>query len=1391
MFMFQTDALGVNRGNQNIVTASYRIREGEDGMLPAILRQGDDPNLGPLRDNLREEFNRVIFQAEMALQPDGNDSLSVGIYGQDQNGQDVRIYVPRIQWDFLDADRILNAIDTVLNSAQSLLLDFEIRFTVVHVPAPPGQNVPMLGGVTYKGDLATFLKQKRGVVKIHPPDDPYSLECLWQFCTLGLLWLLFKNELYEPTFHRLHLMWNAKMYNTCIRSASKYEQRHKLAQELMAAVQLHEPTPLTSPFAILAFVEQLFHVRIVLYNFKSSFSRIYPLQSTLPVDQVKPTFFGLLTDMGTTTHVDYVSIPEALCAKDFKASKRVCLYCFEIYGRSRSCGVDECQRKETPCCSFCHVCSGLCETCCTNKCGRFDSENDDPACAAIRGFQPSCGVCKRRFFSNKCKELHEPVCALIVNKRCDLCGKPDHRSLKCNEMYCMMCSEKHEKDDVHECFLRMVPLNQPITRYWCYDFETALDVNGRHVLYLCTAWSLYPMQGMETLKKKYTWKPTAFPDQPVFIFWGLEGSLTFFDFIMEEVLYDSHFFAHNGGRYDTIFIEYYMTLKKGMIANKIQRGLNELQLVFPQLKIRFKDSRNFINTALRNMSADFGIQEMKKGYFPHKLVTVEWLQSIESSQFISALPQRSDFEADFAVGGKGLREKAELEKFLDDFYATRTQWNMKEDAVDYCISDTLLLGETLRIFREDTMEMTKDMARPLGVDVVEFDPLLHVTLPSAVMKFYLGQMLPAKTIPIIDRYPALLRVDEEKWLLWMEFTKGVQIVRESFFLECQVSGVSTTPSKQTILYRFLSCYDWGCTECYRGSAWNVRAGKTFHHLWNQYIAETQKIRKHQPVGTRVIDCWTHQWYHICDSKEFTKWSLEYSEEIERKTPMDPREAYKGGISELYKLHVPGKIQMADFVSQYPTSMVGQSWNPYTQELGAWGMPTGSYARIVHPKNYEFDSSILGVLKCTILPPSTLYAPFLGYRVVSKISSQSYEVLYGNCRLCMENRLTECTHTDDERAFTGTWTIVELCYAIETLGYKVLEVIEVWEYEQNNTTLFKSFMIPFIVSKTCCKRSGLVDADGTFTEKGRQTSEWLRQLTGHDHPPDNFVNAPSKRNVAKLIMNSFYGKWGQRSQWSETKSYKEEDEKECMKLFENTQLLIHYVEVIHQHAELGPVVYVDYEQRLPAVKGCAQKNDHIAAHITAYGRMMINYLVQKMGQKSIYVDTDSLFHTATDTLPYTPGFRIGDLELELPDASCWTGCGRKWYSYRLPNGDHVAKQKGIALKASTVGHFTPEKMLDFMHATKAVHDELCQKGDTGEEAFTKMKKGKVEIPQVTVPQNLFKTVQESKLVAYKKSVPMLKNTTFLLWSMKRIPQWEPTEEGIIDTVPFGYRFNSSS
>ena len=47
-----------------------------------------------------------------------------------------------------------------------------------------------------------------------------------------------------------------------------------------------------------------------------------------------------------------------------------------------------------------------------------------------------------------------------------------------------------------------------------------------------------------------------------------------------------------------------------------------------------------------------------------------------------------------------------------------------------------------------------------------------------------------------------------------------------------------------------------------------------------------------------------------------------------------------------------------------------------------------------------------------------------------------------------NRSTECNHIESERCFIGTWVTEEVKTAIG-LGYKIVEIFEIWHYEQKS------------------------------------------------------------------------------------------------------------------------------------------------------------------------------------------------------------------------------------------------------------------------------------------------------------------------------------------------------
>jgi hypothetical protein len=83
----------------------------------------------------------------------------------------------------------------------------------------------------------------------------------------------------------------------------------------------------------------------------------------------------------------------------------------------------------------------------------------------------------------------------------------------------------------------------------------------------------------------------------------------------------------------------------------------------------------------------------------------------------------------------------------------------------------------------------------------------------------------------------------------------------------------------------------------------------------------------------------------------------------------------------------------------------------------------------------------GLMKCSVVPPKSLYHPVLPFRYNKKL-------LFCLCRSCAvdHNTTEDCQHfSDDERALTGTWVIDAIRLAVEK-GYRILEIHEVYEFQ---------------------------------------------------------------------------------------------------------------------------------------------------------------------------------------------------------------------------------------------------------------------------------------------------------------------------------------------------------
>lgn len=125
---------------------------------------------------------------------------------------------------------------------------------------------------------------------------------------------------------------------------------------------------------------------------------------------------------------------------------------------------------------------------------------------------------------------------------------------------------------------------------------------------------------------------------------------------------------------------------------------------------------------------------------------------------------------------------------------------------------------------------------------------------------------------------------------------------------------------------------------------------------------------------------------------------------------------------------------------------------------------------------------------------------------------------------MNNQTTACTHGDEERALKGVWVTVKVTEALKK-GYVLAEIYEVWHFEEKSDELFKSYVYTFL--KQMQEASGY--PPGVEDQPSEQTYITdYKEKQAIELDPDKIVYNPAKRQIAQLLLNSWWGKLAQRS-----------------------------------------------------------------------------------------------------------------------------------------------------------------------------------------------------------------------------------------------------------------------
>ncbi|KAK0423368.1 hypothetical protein QR680_008108 [Steinernema hermaphroditum] len=165
------------------------------------------------------------------------------------------------------------------------------------------------------------------------------------------------------------------------------------------------------------------------------------------------------------------------------------------------------------------------------------------------------------------------------------------------------------------------------------------------------------------------------------------------------------------------------------------------------------------------------------------------------------------------------------------------------------------------------------------------------------------------------------------------------------------------------------------------------------------------------------------------------------------------------------------------------------------------------------------NSMKGLIYCEVDPPRGLLHPVLPFK------KEGGSLQFALCAKCAteRNQQKPCTCSLEERRLTGTWTHMELAKAV-SLGYKVHRIFETWTWTTWKDDLFVEYIKEFLKIKQ--EASGWPRSNMTDEEKDAYLQECEDKM-GVRLDREKVIYNPGLRHLAKLALNSFWGKWGQR------------------------------------------------------------------------------------------------------------------------------------------------------------------------------------------------------------------------------------------------------------------------
>ena len=412
-----------------------------------------------------------------------------------------------------------------------------------------------------------------------------------------------------------------------------------------------------------------------------------------------------------------------------------------------------------------------------------------------------------------------------------------------------------------------------------------------------------------------------------------------------------------------------------------------------------------------------------------------------------------------------------------------------------------------------------------------------------------------------------------------------------------------------------------------------------------------------------------------------------------------RQALRGGRTEIRKFYHKGPIKDLDIQSEYPFCQLTKTMSLCDQEIPVL-YPTG-YPTIeifdhayypcnrydhkgilcncdfqdkllkVDKKNrilfqattnyHEYISNFFGIITVDVYPPNDLYHPVLPY----------FDSIQKKCTFSLEPLLQQ------------TFCSVELQLAIRK-GYIVKKIYRADRYKAapSNWTglLGELYKLKMYNSQKAPDEETQIRFKKVYNEK-----------FNIDISFDNWDKRPAAKKTGKILINSGWGKHAENSNHEKVVILKHNDinQGECFynSLYNKEKLLKQYIpaenETIFKYQQLqtgGTAAEHLHKTYLPC-----------AVFVPMYGRLMLYNHLDKLGERVLMCDTDSIkYIDIPNSYQIEEGDCLGDWEDEGPSEEFVALCPKS-YGQRPLGGTPWFKCKGVNLRRAH------EKIFNFEQA----------------------------------------------------------------------------------------------